>query len=318
MKKAILLAAFLIVLSACAPVAQLPSKASDRPVEPVGCTEDAKVCPDGSVVVRMGPDCEFAPCPEHGKDYCVTVDDCICDGIDTQTGDCFVGNKDYYDVFVDQETQCADFCTGIDGRLHTECVENKCTLVRGEVPEGGPWIEIRAEPSKGEVPLFVHFTAILRGAGPNDERFYCVRRKWDFGDGNIMAASPGCIEYTPDIIIGTHYETDYRYENPGKYDVSFELGDLSSKFYSIMVLPELLPPECDEDSDCVPAQCCHAADCIIKEKRTDCSNVFCTQVCLPGTIDCGGSCACVYGRCTGQNFYDGEAPTGKVPWQALS
>ncbi len=32
--------------------------------EPVACTMDAKVCPDGSAVGRTGPNCEFAPCPE--------------------------------------------------------------------------------------------------------------------------------------------------------------------------------------------------------------------------------------------------------------
>ncbi len=32
--------------------------------EPVACTMDAMVCPDGSAVGRVGPNCEFAPCPE--------------------------------------------------------------------------------------------------------------------------------------------------------------------------------------------------------------------------------------------------------------
>ena len=27
------------------------------------CTQEAKICPDGSAVGRIGPDCEFAPCP---------------------------------------------------------------------------------------------------------------------------------------------------------------------------------------------------------------------------------------------------------------
>ena len=31
------------------------------------CTADAKVCPDGTSVGRVGPDCEFAPCPETGN-----------------------------------------------------------------------------------------------------------------------------------------------------------------------------------------------------------------------------------------------------------
>ncbi len=29
----------------------------------VACTMDAKICPDGSAVGRVGPTCEFAPCP---------------------------------------------------------------------------------------------------------------------------------------------------------------------------------------------------------------------------------------------------------------
>lgn len=31
---------------------------------PKACTQEAKVCPDGSAVVRQGPNCEFAPCPQ--------------------------------------------------------------------------------------------------------------------------------------------------------------------------------------------------------------------------------------------------------------
>jgi len=29
----------------------------------VACSMEAKLCPDGSAVTRLGPDCEFAPCP---------------------------------------------------------------------------------------------------------------------------------------------------------------------------------------------------------------------------------------------------------------
>ncbi|MBI5071992.1 hypothetical protein HZB93_03850 [Candidatus Falkowbacteria bacterium] len=31
--------------------------------EPVACTMEAKICPDGSSVGRTGPKCEFSPCP---------------------------------------------------------------------------------------------------------------------------------------------------------------------------------------------------------------------------------------------------------------
>jgi len=36
----------------------------ESPLEPVACTMDAKLCPDGSYVGRVSPKCDFAPCPE--------------------------------------------------------------------------------------------------------------------------------------------------------------------------------------------------------------------------------------------------------------
>jgi hypothetical protein len=39
---------------------------------PVACTMDAKICPDGSAVGRQGPDCAFAPCPTVGETQKVT------------------------------------------------------------------------------------------------------------------------------------------------------------------------------------------------------------------------------------------------------
>ena len=32
--------------------------------QPIACTQEAKICPDGSAVGRTGPNCEFAACPE--------------------------------------------------------------------------------------------------------------------------------------------------------------------------------------------------------------------------------------------------------------
>ncbi|MFZ2300181.1 MAG: M23 family metallopeptidase [Candidatus Moraniibacteriota bacterium] len=34
------------------------------PDEQIACTQEAKVCSDGSAVGRIGPSCEFAPCPD--------------------------------------------------------------------------------------------------------------------------------------------------------------------------------------------------------------------------------------------------------------
>lgn len=44
--------------------------------EPVVCTKDAKVCPDGSTVGRVLPDCEFAKCTEDDKLTCIDNLDC--------------------------------------------------------------------------------------------------------------------------------------------------------------------------------------------------------------------------------------------------
>jgi len=35
----------------------------DQQTEPIACTMEAKICPDGSSVGRTGPNCEFAECP---------------------------------------------------------------------------------------------------------------------------------------------------------------------------------------------------------------------------------------------------------------
>ena len=55
---------------------------------------------------------------------CSTASDCAC-GKHIETGDCFVGNE----KFVNVEEQCPDFCTGIDGKRTTECVDGECKTV---------------------------------------------------------------------------------------------------------------------------------------------------------------------------------------------
>lgn len=50
-------------------VAVLPESSSLPSTEPqeVVCTMDAKLCPDGSFVGRVGPNCEFTECPVENK-----------------------------------------------------------------------------------------------------------------------------------------------------------------------------------------------------------------------------------------------------------
>jgi len=48
------------------------------------CTEEAKVCPDGSAVGRTWPNCEFAPCPEETPTICTMEYAPVCASIAIQ------------------------------------------------------------------------------------------------------------------------------------------------------------------------------------------------------------------------------------------
>ncbi len=62
MKKYLLtISIFVLIAAGCN--AQQYSANPPSPVNPVACTQEAKLCPDGSYVSRTGPNCEFAACP---------------------------------------------------------------------------------------------------------------------------------------------------------------------------------------------------------------------------------------------------------------
>jgi len=66
-------------------------------------------------------------------------------------------------------------------------------------------------------------------------------------------------------------------------------------------VPEPAPAvseRCTKDADCVPASCCHSAACAPKSQAPNCAAVMCTMECRPKTLDCGGHCSCVEGRCS--------------------
>jgi hypothetical protein len=66
--------------------------------------------------------------------------------------------------------------------------------------------------------------------------------------------------------------------------------------------PTSSPPDardqCALDSECIPADCCHASRCISIRRSPTCTDAACTEECRAGTLDCGyGACACLRGRC---------------------
>jgi hypothetical protein len=48
--------------------------------QPRACTMEAKLCPDGSAVGRIGPNCEFAPCPTDNSN-CTCPQGYVKDGL---------------------------------------------------------------------------------------------------------------------------------------------------------------------------------------------------------------------------------------------
>lgn len=65
---------------------------------PVACTMEAKLCPDGSSVGRTGPKCEFAECPKVNKEKACTDSGgkiskatCYCSGTQDFYNSCLIG-----------------------------------------------------------------------------------------------------------------------------------------------------------------------------------------------------------------------------------
>jgi len=57
--------------------------------------------------------------------------------------------------------------------------------------------------------------------------------------------------------------------------------------------------QCQVDSDCVAATCCHASNAINKEFAPSCEGILCSSSCEPGTLDCSqAKVACVKNKCT--------------------
>jgi hypothetical protein len=58
----------ILALLVCGTAALMFFLHRDTTVSPVACTLDAMQCPDGSYVGRSGPECTFAPCPQHTEE----------------------------------------------------------------------------------------------------------------------------------------------------------------------------------------------------------------------------------------------------------
>jgi hypothetical protein len=99
----------------------------------------------------------------------------------------------------------------------------------------------------------------------------------------LFALVAGCAQATPEAVRPA----------PDGASSSAPTADLPAPPAAELIMSQ---DACQSDADCVPATCCHAAACMGKERAKPC-DVMCTQVCQPGTIDCGGGCLCHDGLC---------------------
>ncbi len=82
----------------------------------IACTEDARICPDGTGVGRIPPDCEFAPCPT--SKICKLDKDCIVFGKD---GECNCGC--YNENALPEDSGGACFCAAPSS---CKCINEQC------------------------------------------------------------------------------------------------------------------------------------------------------------------------------------------------
>jgi Ca-activated chloride channel family protein len=100
---------------------------------------------------------------------------------------------------------------------------------------GAVYTAISANVVEGVAPLEVNFTGRLLGGPDNNQDYYCVESAFEFGDGMVQSAIPGCIEWTTDTSIQREYSASYVYDEPGVYQASFSLAGTPSEPLTIVV-----------------------------------------------------------------------------------
>jgi len=140
LKKFIFLALLFVtfLFSACVRKSSSPSASPELHA----CTDEAKICPDGSAVGRSGPNCAFGACPSRSpirtqipspqatQDksrpyYCVEESDCVIKHSNTGCGNPGCYNKDYIMPPAKKDSNTMGVCgfLAFDG---CQCVHNTC------------------------------------------------------------------------------------------------------------------------------------------------------------------------------------------------
>jgi hypothetical protein len=116
---------------------------------------------------------------------------------------------------------------------------------------GEVYAALSADVVEGDAPLVVNFNGLLVGGPDNNRDYYCVESTFEFGDGMVQSAIPGCLAWTPETEIQRAYSASYVYEEPGVYEATFSLGGAQSEPLTIVVHD---PAEARSDEEPIPAE----------------------------------------------------------------
>jgi Ca-activated chloride channel family protein len=111
---------------------------------------------------------------------------------------------------------------------------------------GEVYTALSADVVEGDAPLTVNFTGRLVGGPDSNRDYYCVESAFEFGDGTVQSAIPGCLEWTPGAEIQREYTASYVYDEPGVFQATFSLGGTQSESLSIAVQDHRPAREDDE------------------------------------------------------------------------
>ncbi|MCB0172365.1 MAG: VWA domain-containing protein [Anaerolineae bacterium] len=108
---------------------------------------------------------------------------------------------------------------------------------------GDIYTTITADVVEGTAPLVVNFEGELVGGADDNQAFYCVESTFNFGDGNSQSQSPRCMAWESGVEIMRSFTANYVFEEPGEYQVTFQLGQAASEPVTIVVTAADAEPE---------------------------------------------------------------------------
>lgn len=154
----IILIGLAITLSGCTLPWQKPATNN-----PSACTQEAKLCPDGSAVGRQGPNCEFAECPAQIANPASV--NCKAKGGTSEIITANDGSQSGICKFPDG-TQCEEWAF-----FRGECPKKEC------VPEGGLTSQnvYSSTPVEKRIKCCAGLIPQARPGAPADSEEICVK-----------------------------------------------------------------------------------------------------------------------------------------------